>query len=88
MRYGTKVEEKFVTRGYGEQGVKRQIKEGLKMERGEVLERAEKRRDERINFVLTQSVYLPNVSTIIKRHGHYLREDAGGQANDQSMAKN
>ena len=29
----------------------------------------------RINFVTTHSAYLPNVNKILKRHGHYLRED-------------
>ena len=75
VKYGAKVVEKLVARGYGEQGVKRQIREGLKMEREKALERAEKRKDERINFVLTHSAYLPNVGRILKRHGHYLRED-------------
>ena len=74
-RYGEKVVEKLVGRGYGEQGVRRQLREGLKMGREEALERAEKRKDERINFVLTHSAYLPNVSNILKRHSHYLRED-------------
>ena len=73
--YAEKVKEKLVSRGYGEQEVKRQLKEGFKMERKQALERAERKEDRRINFVLTHSAYLPNVSGIIKRHGHYLKED-------------
>ena len=45
------------------------------MRREQALERVGKKEDNRINFVLTHSAYLPNVSNIIKRHGHYLRED-------------
>ena len=73
--YAEKVKEKLVSRGYGEQEVKRQLREGFKMRREQALERAGKKEDNRINFVLTHSAYLPNVSNIIKRHGHYLKED-------------
>ena len=39
------------------------------------MERAEKREDKRINFVTTHSAYLPNVNKILKRHGHFLKEE-------------
>ena len=74
-KYAEMVKKKLVSRGYGEQGVKRQLKEGFKMSREEALKRAAKKKDERINFVLTHSAYLPKVGEILKRHGHYLRED-------------
>ena len=74
-KYAEKVKEKLVSRGYGEQGVKRQMKEGFKMRREEALERAVKKKDDRINFVVTHSAYLPKVNDILKRHGHYLKED-------------
>ena len=38
----------------------------------------EKKTDRRVNFVLTHSSYLPNVNRILKRHGHYLKEDEMG----------
>ena len=62
-------------KGYGEQGVRRQLKEGFKMSREEALKRATKKKDDRINFVLTHSAYLPKVGNILKRHRHYLKED-------------
>ena len=75
MKYGRQVEEKLVSRGYGQNQVKRQMKETFKMERGKALERVEKKADKRVNFVITHSAYLPNVTRIMKRHGHYLEED-------------
>ena len=45
------------------------------MSREEALRRAEKKSDERINFVTTHSSYLPNVNRILRRHSHYLREE-------------
>lgn len=53
----------------------RQLKEAFNMDRNEALRRVEKKSDKRINFVTTHSAYLPNVSRILKRHGHYLKED-------------
>ena len=53
----------------------RQLKEGYKMSREEALERAEKKEDKRINFVTTHSAYLPNINKILKRHGHFLKEE-------------
>ena len=35
----------------------------------------EKKKDKRVNFVITHSAYLPNVNKILKRHSHYLKED-------------
>ena len=64
-----------MSRGYGEVQVSRQLKEGYKMPREEALKRAEKKEDKRINFVTTHSAYLPNVNKILKRHGHFLREE-------------
>ena len=55
--------------------VQRQMKEGFKMMQEEALVRAEKKKDERINFVITHSAYMPNVNRILKRHSHYLREE-------------
>ena len=55
--------------------VQRQLKEGFKMRREEALERAEKMTDKRINFVTTHSAFLPNVNRILKRHGHFLKEE-------------
>ena len=74
-KYGKKVEEKLVSRGYGKNQVRQQMKEAFKMERGEALKRVEKKSDKRVNFVITHSGYLPNVNRILKRHGHYLEED-------------
>ena len=74
-KYGKKVEEKLVSRGYGRNQVRKQMEESFKMEREEALKRVEKRSDKRINFVLTHSGYLPNVNRILKRHEHYLKED-------------
>ena len=45
------------------------------MEREDALERVEKKKDNKINFVTTYSSYLPNVNKILRRHSHYLRED-------------
>ena len=45
------------------------------MTRKEALVRAEKKKDEKINFVTTHSLHLPNVNKILKRHGHYLKEE-------------
>ena len=55
--------------------VKRQLKDGFKMPREEALKRADKKEDKRINFVTTQSAYLPNVNRILKRHSHFLKEE-------------
>ena len=55
--------------------MKRQLKEGYKMTREEAMERAKKKEDKRINFVTTHSAYLPNINRILKRHGHYLKEE-------------
>ena len=43
--YGKKVEEKLVSRGYGKNQVRQQLKEAFKMERGEALKRVEKKSD-------------------------------------------
>ena len=64
-----------MSRGYGEVQVSRQLKEGYKMPREEALKRAEKKEDKRINFVTTHSAYLPNINKILKRHGHFLKEE-------------
>ena len=45
------------------------------MEREEALKRAEKKADNKINFVTTHSAYLPNINKILRRHSHYLREE-------------
>ena len=75
LKYGKQVEEKLVSRGYGRNQVKKSMGETFKMEREKALERVEKKTDKRVNFVITHSAYLPNVSKILKRHGHYLKED-------------
>ena len=77
-RYGRQIEEKLTSRGYGKNQVKQQMKEAFKMERSEALKRVEKKTDKRVNFVMTHSRYLPNVTKIMKRHGHYLEEDGMG----------
>ena len=74
-KYGKQVEEKLTTRGYGKNQVRQQMKESFKMDRNQALRRVEKKTDKRVNFVLTHSAYLPNVNRILKRHGHYLKED-------------
>ena len=74
-KYAAKTKEKMVSRGYGDQQVSRQLREAFSMEREEALERVEKKKDNKINFVTTHSAYLPNVNRILKRHSHYLRED-------------
>ena len=66
-KYAGKTKEKLVSRGYGEVQVQRQLKEGFKMTRGEALERAGKKTDNKINFVTTHSAYLPNINRILKR---------------------
>ena len=55
----------------------RQLKEGFKMTREKALERAEKKEDKHINFVTAHSAYLPNINKILKRHGHFLKEEGG-----------
>ena len=75
LKYGKQVEEKLVSRGYGQNQVRKQMKETFKMEREKALERVEKKKDKRVNFVITHSAYLPNVNKILKRHSHYLKED-------------
>ena len=45
------------------------------MSQEKALERAEKKEDKRINFVTTHSAYLPNINKILKRHGHFLKEE-------------
>ena len=75
LKYGKQVEEKLVSRGYGQNQVRKQKKETFKMEREKALERVEKKKDKRVNFVVTLSAYLPNVNKILKRHSHYLKED-------------
>ena len=77
-KYGKQVEEKLTSRGYGKNQVRQQMKENFKMEREQALKRVEKKTDRRVNFVLTHSSYLPNVNRILKRHGHYLKEDEMG----------
>ena len=74
-KYAEKTKEKLMNRGYGEVQVSRQLKEGFKMSRERALERAEKIEDKRINFVTTHSAYLPNINKILKRHGHFLKEE-------------
>ena len=74
-KYGKQVQQKLTSRGYGENQVKQQMVEAAKMERGEALKRVVKRDDKKINFVVTHSSYLPNVSRILRRHEHYLKED-------------
>ena len=74
-KYAEKTKEKLVSRGYGEGQVNRQLKESFKMPREEALQRVEKKEDKRINFVTTHSAYLPNVNRILKRHGHFLKEE-------------
>ena len=51
------------------------LKEGFKMTREEALKRAEKKTDSKINFVTTHSAFLPNINKILKRHGHFLKEE-------------
>ena len=55
--------------------VDRQLREGFKMTRDDALMRAEKKTDKKINFVTTHSSYFPNINQILRRHGHYLREE-------------
>ena len=74
-KYAEKTKEKLMSRGYGEVQVKRQLKDGFKMSREEALKRADKKEDRRINFVTTHSAYLPNINKILKRHGHFLKEE-------------
>ena len=74
-KYGKQVEGKLVSRGYGRGQIRQQMKETGKMERRQALERVKKGSDKKINFVITHSGYLPNVNKILKRHGHYLKED-------------
>lgn len=70
------MKEKLISRGYGKNKVKKEVREGLEMERAEALKRTERsQEDERINFVMTHSAYLPNVNQILRRHRHYLQED-------------
>ena len=69
------VEDKLTSRGYGVNKVKRQMKEGFKMDRKKALERVGVKKDDRINFVTTHSSYLPNVSQILKKHRNYLQEN-------------
>ena len=51
------------------------MRDGFKMSRDEALKRVEKKSDNKINFVTTHSAYLPNVNKILKRHGHFLKEE-------------
>mgnify|MGYP001792592374 CR=1 FL=1 len=74
-KYGKQVQQKLTSRGYGENQVRQQLVEASKMERNEALKRVAKKDDRKINFVITHSRYLPNVSRILKRHEHYLKED-------------
>ena len=74
-KYSKVVERKLVSQGYGVNAVRRQIREGSKMGRKAALERAEVKRDDRVNFVITHSSYLPNVNNILKRHSGYLKEN-------------
>ena len=74
-RFAKMVEGKLTSRGYGENRVKQQLKEGFGMERKEALKRAEVKKDDRINFVTTHSAYLPNVNSILKKHRNYLQEN-------------
>ena len=74
-KHAEKIKEKLMTRGYGEVQVQRQMKEGFGMPRDEALRRVERKMDNKINFVTTHSAYLPNINKILKRHGHYLKED-------------
>ena len=46
-----------MSRGYGKNQVRQQMKEAFKMERGEALKRVEKKSDKRVNFVITHSGY-------------------------------
>ena len=43
--------------------VQRQLKAGFEMTREKALERAEKKADNKINFVTTHSAYLPRIPT-------------------------
>ena len=74
-KYAQKTKDKLLSRGYGELQVQRQLKEGFEMAREDALKRVEKKQDHKINFVTTHSSYLPNINKILRRHGHYLRED-------------
>ena len=78
-KYGEKVKEKLVSRGYGVNQVRRHLRDAVRMDRSEALGRVEKKKDGRLNFVTTYSSYLPNVGQILKRHGHYLEEDGLGE---------
>jgi hypothetical protein len=50
------------------------------MTREEALKRVERQTDmNRFNFVTTHSAYLPNVTRILKRHAHYLKEEELGK---------
>ena len=64
-KYGKQVEEKLVSRGYGKNQVRQQMKETFQRERGQALKRVEKRADKRVNFVITHSGYLPNINKIL-----------------------
>ena len=74
-KHAERVKQKLMSRGYGEMKIKKEMEGGLSMTREEALERVERQKDERINFVTTHSAYLPNVSKILKKYGHYLKED-------------
>ena len=74
-KHAEKTKEKMISRGYGDQQVGRQLRDAFKMSRRDALQRVERRKDSKINFVTTHSAYLPNVNRILKRHRHYLNED-------------
>jgi hypothetical protein len=67
------LKERMVSRGYQEKMIKKEVVQMRNMTREEALKKVEKgRKDKKINFVTTQSGYLPNVNKILKTNMHHL----------------
>ena len=67
-KYSKVVERKLVCQGYGVNAVRQQIRKSCKMDRKAALERAEVRKDDIVNFVITHGSCLPNVNTVEPRY--------------------
>jgi hypothetical protein len=64
----------MMARGYSERNMDKEIRVAKRWRREEVLKKVEaKGEDEKVNLVLTQSAYLPNVSKILKNNFHHMR---------------
>lgn len=74
QRRASELKKNLMKRGYGEKGLKRELQNARSWSREDALKKVEREKtDKKVNFVLTHSAYLPNVSKIMRDNFHHMR---------------